>query len=228
MGWAESELICSPSASGAGVSDCSGRAIPREGTKLSAEWVIWLEVIERSRTASPSLQFLPFLSVYYAEFSGQSLAGKISSFVHGGWLKGEKSLKAFFCHQWHGEKKTVRAGGTGPKQPEHKVLNIHAWSIMISASLFLFGFPNSVLIALSVLGFLAFPLSLMVVPVSSKGSLLHLLFWIVHSCFSSSTFPDPPLLLAVWRFQTLSAGWLTCHWEHSSKGQAAIPNKNWR
>lgn len=68
---------------------------------------------------------------------------------------------------------------------------------MISAGLFLFGFPNSVLIALSVLSFLAFPLSLMVVPLSSKGSLLHLLFWALHSCFSSSTFPDPLLLFAV-------------------------------
>lgn len=226
MGWAESKLICSP-ASGAGVSDCSGRANPREGTKLSAEWVIWLEVIERSRTASSSLQFLLFPSVYYAEFSGQSLAGKIYSFVHGGWLKGEKKPSSLFLPSVAWGKKPVRAGETGPKQPEHKALNIHAWN-MISAGLFLFGFPNSVLIALSVLSFLAFPLSLMVVPLSSKGSLLHLLFWALHSCFSSSTFPDPLLLFAVWRFQILSPGWLTCHWEHCSKGQAAIPNNGWR
>lgn len=76
MGGAESKFVCSPSPSGAGVNDCSGTAIPREETKLSAELVIWLEVIERSTTASPGLQFLPFPSVYYVEFSGQSLAGK--------------------------------------------------------------------------------------------------------------------------------------------------------
>lgn len=173
MDWAESELICSPSASGAGVSDCSGRAIPREGTKLSAELVIWLEVIERSSTASPSLQFLPFPSVYYAEFSGQSLAGKYPHLcMVGGWRE-EKALKPFSTSGL-GEK-PLRAGGTRPKQPEHQVLNVHAWS-MIAAGLCLFGFPNSVLIALSVFRFIAFPLSLMIVPVPSKGSLLHLLF----------------------------------------------------
>lgn len=35
---------------------------------------------------------------------------RISSFVHGGWLQGKKSLNAFFCYHWHGGKNLLELG----------------------------------------------------------------------------------------------------------------------
>lgn len=76
------------------------------------------------------------------------------------WVaEGEKKPSCLFLPPVAWGRKPVGAGGTRRKQSEHKVLNIHAWS-MILGGLFLFGFPNSVLISLSAFNFLAFPLSL--------------------------------------------------------------------
>lgn len=137
--------------------------------------------------------FLPFSPQFIMPRPGlsQGKAWKANTLICGWWeVKGKKEkeneqkrkkkkkkvLEPFSATSGMGKKRvsdaetTISDGEMGPRQPVHKVINTHACG-MIPAGLFLFGLPNSALIALSVFSFLAFHLSLMAVPYLQKALL---------------------------------------------------------
>lgn len=89
------------------VSDCSGRAIQKGGTKLRAETVTWMQVSKKSKNTTPSpLQVFFFLSVCFEKFwLSQGRAWKENTLIDAGGrgveVKNQNQLP-FYHDQWYG------------------------------------------------------------------------------------------------------------------------------